>query len=119
MRHALIIEDNVLVAMMIEDELVERGYDSVEIASSQEQAIQMATAHCPDLITADDNLDAGSGVEAIREICRDQAIPVIFVTADPGTIKKCIPDAIIVLKPFSKEQLIAAIEDAVYLPTVS
>ena len=36
----------------------------------------MAAARCPDLITVDDNLDSGSGGETIREICREQALPV-------------------------------------------
>lgn len=116
MRHALVIEDNHLVAMMIEEELLEHGYDSVENATSQEQAIAMATARCPDLITVDDKLDSGSGVEAIREICRHQALPVVFITADSDAIKLSLPDAIIVLKPFARAQLTAAIEAAVFAP---
>lgn len=116
MRHALVIEDNYLVAMMIGEELVDHGYKSVEIAASQEQAIEMATARRPDLITVDDKLDSGTGVETIREICREQALPVVFITAEPGAIKKWIPDAIIVPKPFSRPQLTAAIEAAVGAP---
>ncbi len=34
-KRALVIEDNRLIAMMIRDELVECGYESVEIATSQ------------------------------------------------------------------------------------
>lgn len=116
MRHALVIEDNHLVAMMIEEELVEHGYDSVEIATSQEQAIVMATARCPNLITVDDKLDSDSGVEAIREICRQLALPVVFLTADPKSIKLSLPNAIIVSKPFARGQLTAAIEAAVFAP---
>ena len=116
MRHALVIEDNHLVAMMIEEELLEHGYDSVENATSQEQAIAMATARCPDLITVDDKLDSGSGVEAIRDICRHQALPVVFITADSDAIKLSLLDANIVLKPFARAQLTAAIEAAVFAP---
>ena len=83
--------------MMIEEVLVEHGYDSVENATSQEQAIAMATARCPDLITVDDKLDSGSGVEAIREICRHQALSVVFITAD----RPCyVPLAKKFIKPF-------------------
>lgn len=79
MKHALIIEDNALIALMIRDYLEECGYDSVDLASTQGEAIQLAEQRCPDLITADDSLEHGSGVEAIRHICRGKAIPVIFI----------------------------------------
>jgi DNA-binding response OmpR family regulator len=72
LKHALIIEDYDLIASMIRDELAERGYGSIETAASQEQAIEMAKAPCPDLITVDDKLASGTGIEAIREICRDR-----------------------------------------------
>ena len=118
MKHALVIEDNPLIAMMIEENLVEHGYDSVEIATSQEQALKLSTARGPDLITVDDELDSGTGVDTIREICRHQAIPVVFITAEPVVITTSIPNAIIVLKPFSRPQLSAAIEAAVHAPMV-
>ena len=118
MKQALVIEDNHLIAMMIEDELLEHGYQSVRIAASQEQAIAMAAAECPDLITVDDKLDTGTGVEAIREICRDKAIPVVFITAVPDAVAKRISDAIIVPKPFARPQLTAAIEAAIHAPMV-
>jgi DNA-binding response OmpR family regulator len=116
MKHALVVEDNHLIAMMIEEELAQQGYDSIEIATSQEQAIAMAAARCPDVITVDDKLDSGTGVESIREICRHQAIPVVFITAEPDAIKRWIPDAIIVPKPFAKPQLTAAIEAVIHAP---
>ena len=116
MKHALVGEDNHLIAIMIEEELVEYGYTSVEIATSQKQAIEMAAARCPDLITVDDRLDSGTGVQTILEICRHQAIPVVFITAAPDSISKHLPDAIIVPKPFSRPQLTSAIETAVDAP---
>ena len=118
MKHALVIEDNSLIAMMIGEELVDHGYESVEIATSQDQAIQMAKVRCPDLVTVDDKLDSGTGVDTIREICREQAIPVVFITADPDAIEKSILDAIIVPKPFSRPQLTAAIEAAIHSPMI-
>ena len=47
MRHALIIEDRVLIAKMIEDELLEFGFQSVRAAASEQEAIRMAEEHCP------------------------------------------------------------------------
>jgi DNA-binding response OmpR family regulator len=115
-KHGLIIEDNHIIAMMIEEELNAHGYQSTEIATSQEQAIAMAWARCPDLITVDDKLDSGTGVGSIREICQYQALPVIFITAEPDAILESIPGAIVVLKPFSRPQLKVAIDAAIGAP---
>jgi DNA-binding response OmpR family regulator len=115
-KHALVVEDNHLIAMMIEEGLAELGYTTIEIATSQAQAIAMATARCPDLITIDDKLDSGTGIEAIREICKHQAIPVVFITANPDSIKAWVAGAIVVPKPFPRPQLKAAIEAAVRAP---
>ena len=115
-KHALIVEDNYLIAMMIEEELREQGYSSIEMATSQEQAIELASARSPALMTVDDKLDSGTGVDTIRAICKDQAIPVVFITAEPDAIREAVQEAIIISKPFSKKQLIAAIEAAVSAP---
>jgi CheY-like chemotaxis protein len=111
MTHALIIEDSPLIAMMLQDHLAECGYATADIALTQTEAIVFAERHCPDIITADDRLDDGSGVEAIRHICRDQAIPVIFIVADPENVETQLPDAITLQKPFSE----AALNDAILL----
>lgn len=116
MKYALVVEDNQLVAMMVEEELIDHGYATIDVATSQEQAIEYARIRCPDLITVDDKLDSGTGVETIMEICRDQAIPVVFITAAPDAVKAVFPEAIIIPKPFSRPQIAAAIEAAVQTP---
>lgn len=86
MHHALIIEDQPIIAMMIEDELKDLGFGSFEVASTEADAIAAAERRCPDLITADGTLDDGSGVAAILHICRDKFIPVVFITGDPESV---------------------------------
>jgi two-component system, response regulator PdtaR len=113
MKHALIIEDRAVIALMIEDELAEFGYSSAAKAASQMQAIALAEQRCPDLITADDGLSEGSGIEAVRHICRSRAIPVVFITGDPNSIECAIPDAVILEKPFSHSGLSSAIRLAI------
>ena len=116
MKHALIIEDREVIALMIEDELAEFGYDSAAKATSEGQAIRLAKQRCPDLITADDRLSDGSGIAAVRQICRHQAIAVVFITGDPKHIEQAIPDAVILEKPFTHSELAAAILLAVESP---
>lgn len=47
MKHALIIEDNSLIARMISNYLRDSGYGSVEIAASQTEAIDHAKDAVP------------------------------------------------------------------------
>ena len=115
-KHALIIEDIAIIAAMIRDYHEECGYDSVDLASTQGEAIQLAERRCPDLITADDKLDHGSGIEAIRHICHDRAIPVIFIVADPTNVKRALPNALFLQKPFSERALASAIQAAEKAP---
>jgi CheY-like chemotaxis protein len=105
MKHALIIEDSEIISLMIEDELAELGFTSSARAASQSQAIQLAEDMCPDLITADDRLSDGSGIAAVRHICRHEAFPVLFITGDPKHIKDAIPDAVILEKPYTHADL--------------
>jgi chemotaxis response regulator CheB len=98
--------------MMLQDHLAERGYATADIALTQSEAIAFAERHCPDIITADDRLDDGSGVEAIRHICRVRPIPVIFIVAVPDNVQKVLPDALTLQKPFSEAALNKAIREA-------
>lgn len=99
--HALIIEDQMVLAIDIEDELRMIGYTSVAIVDSEKDAVSSATSRCPDLIVADEKLTDGSGVEAIRAICAEQHVPFVFVTSYVEEVRKRLPGAIAVPKPFS------------------
>lgn len=100
-----------LVAMTIRDHLESCGYD-VAVASSKAQAISSAQLRCPDLITAEDNLEDGSGIDAIREICRDKSIPVIFIVTNSERVEREQPGAVILHKPFTQSALAEAMMTA-------
>jgi CheY-like chemotaxis protein len=65
-RRALVIEDELRIAEMIEEELLSLGYCPVDIAASQAEAVDAADRNCPDLIAADDRLIEGSGILAVE-----------------------------------------------------
>lgn len=116
MSHALIIEDNLVIAFSIEAALRELGYSACEIATSVEESITAAYSQCPDLIVADHMIVGGTGTEAVLEICSDKAIPVVFVSASGPEIQEVLPEALIVDKPFTISVLEEAIEQAVERP---
>lgn len=117
--HALIIEDSYLLAMTLEDALRPLGYASFDIAGSADAAVAAAEARCPDLIVADQRLDTGTGVEAVRRICASKPIPVIFVTGSGGEVRAALPAAIVVDKPIHEPTLHAALAKAAADPFVA
>lgn len=110
--HALIIEDQFLVAALIEDVLRGLGYTSFDVVDREEDAVRAARERCPDIITADHRLTSGSGVEAVRAICAIRAIPAVFISSYRAEILAAIPDAIVITKPFGERMLSEAITAA-------
>jgi CheY-like chemotaxis protein len=110
--HALIIEDQALVASVLEDQLRDLGYTTFDFAASEAEAIDAASIRCPDLITADERLTDGSGIKAVQQICEAGAIPVVFITGDPDPVMAAIPEAVILLNPFRMADLRQAVGDA-------
>lgn len=107
--HALIIEDEALIAMTIEQILRTCGFTSFEFAASNDEAIFAAKRVCPDLITADNKLNPGCGIDAVNEICSGSPIPVVFITGSPLEVEERMPRHPLVCKPFTADDLSAAV----------
>jgi CheY-like chemotaxis protein len=108
--HALIIEDESLIAMAIEDALRGCGFTSFDIAVSAEEALAAAASKCPDLITADVELRPGCGITAVQSICSQLPIPVLFITGSPGEVRIRMPGQALVEKPFEVDHIMQAIK---------
>lgn len=110
--HALVIEDDAVIAMLLEQELRDFGFTSVDTASSEEDAIVSVARHCPDLVTSDGSLLSGSGVGAVRRIRASIAVPVVFITGDPERARRAHPGMPVLDKPFTSAELVGAVETA-------
>ena len=108
--HALIIEDESLIAMAIEDALRGCGFTSFDVAVSAEEAVTAAARNCPDLITADVELRPGCGITAVQSICSEQPIPVLFITGSPGEVIIRMPGHALIEKPFEEGHIMEAIK---------
>ena len=108
--HALIIEDESLIVMAIEDALRGCGFTSFDVAISTEEAVAAAARKCPDLITADVELRPGCGIEAVKSICFDVPIPVLFITGSPVEVRMRMPLHALIEKPFSADHVMAAVK---------
>lgn len=105
--HALIIEDEALVAHLIEDILISQGFETVDFAVSANEAITAVRNRRPDLITSDVQLIESNGIDAIEMILSYHALRVIFITSSPHEVRDRMPHMPIVTKPFSARDLIA------------
>ncbi len=107
--HALIIEDEPLIAMAIEDILCDLGFTSFDLAPSPQSAIDAAAARCPDLITSDVQLKPGCGITTVMRICSGVAIPVVFITGNASDVNRRLPQHCALSKPFSDRELRQAV----------
>ena len=108
--HALIIEDESLIAMAIEDALRGCGFTSFDIAATADEAEKSAARKCPDLVTADVQLRPGCGITAVQSICSERPIPVLFITGSPGEVRIRMPGHVLIEKPFEADHIMEAIK---------
>ena len=116
-RRVIIAEDEALIRLDLAEMLAEEGFEVVGQAVDGEQAVLMATELRPDLVIMDVKMPKKDGIEAAGEIVADQIAPVVILTAfshrdlierarDAGAMAYLV-------KPFSKADLLPAIELAV------
>lgn len=110
--HALIIEDEALIAMEIEAVLREVGYQTFAMAETEEDAVLAASIVCPDLIVSDVRLATGNGIDAVQRICPNRHIAVVFVTGSADQLRERYQAPVLVEKPFRPFELIAGVEEA-------
>ena len=116
-RRVVIAEDEALIRMDLAEMLAEEGYDVVGQAADGARAIELAEEHRPDLVILDVKMPVLDGIAAAERIARDRIAPVVILTAfsqrelvdrarDAGAMAYLV-------KPFSKADLLPAIELAV------
>lgn len=113
-----VIEDEMVISDTICLTLRKLGYSITPTSPNYSRALKMVEEEKPDLLLIDINLGGGKdGIDVAEYVREKYAIPLIFLTAnsDSSTIeraKKVKPNAYLV-KPFTKNDLYAAIEIAV------
>lgn len=115
----LIVEDELLLALGLENSLTTYGYKVCEIKNNANDAINYCNEHNPDLVLIDINLKGyKTGIEAANQIWQTKKIPIIFLTSycDEKTINKsmeCEPYGYLI-KPYKDEELYATIKMALH-----
>lgn len=85
--HALIIEDEMLIALEVSCLLADLGFRSTSIADNPTDALRLAKEQPPSLITADYRILNGTGLEAVEAIMSELGpIPIIFITGNAAQV---------------------------------
>ncbi|MDQ0391456.1 response regulator [Labrys monachus] len=113
----LIIEDEPVIALDVEQLVLDLGHRVTGIARTHEQAVKLANEKPPGLVLADIQLaDGSSGLDAVNEILHSLDLPVIFITAFPERLltgEKPEP-AFLITKPFQVDVVKATISQALF-----
>jgi DNA-directed RNA polymerase specialized sigma24 family protein len=113
----LIIEDEPIIAMDLETIVRDLGHGVNGVAVTRDEAVAQATAQRPGLILADIQLaDDSSGIDAVKDILAQFAVPVIFITAFPERLltgERPEP-TFLITKPFQRATVKAAIAQALF-----
>lgn len=111
----LVVEDETLIAWMMEDLLGEFGFTDVRLARGFAEAVTQAAERRPGLLICDINLGGEySGIDAAAAICTGGAVPVAFITGYAGDhveerIEAAVGPAPLLRKPIQAEPLAAAL----------
>lgn len=112
-----VVEDELIIARTILGTLDELGYGYCGPAINYTEAMEMLDRDKPDLLLLDIQLSGKKdGIDVARRLNEQYHLPFIFLTAnsDGETIEraKAVKPPAYIVKPFTKEELFAAIEIA-------
>ena len=109
--HALIAEDDVLIAIDMEQTLIARFGMKVSVAHTVSDGLAIIGANRPHIAVLDYNLD-GAGVEPLARALSDANVPIIFVSGYPSHTLAPLAQGLTLEKPHSSEDLARMVAQA-------
>ncbi|MEE1942200.1 response regulator [Streptomyces sp. TRM 70361] len=113
----VIAEDEALIRLDLKEMLEEEGYSVVGEAGDGQTAVDLAREHRPDLVILDVKMPVLDGISAAEKIAGESIAPVLMLTAfSQRELVERARDAgamAYLVKPFSKSDVVPAIEMAV------
>jgi len=115
----LIVEDESIIAMELEERLMQLGYQVAGIAADSNTALQKVKDDLPDLVLMDIHIQGlKDGIETAAELRARFSVPIIYLTAhsDPATLQRAAltePYGYLI-KPFREQEIRTAIEMTLY-----
>ena len=115
----LIVEDDIIIATLIESHLKEVGHQVIDIIYNGDRALDVIHNQRPDLVLLDINIEGTKdGIDVGRIIKEHYEIPFIFLTAlsDPTTLEraKVAEPSGYIVKPYKASDLYTSIAIGMY-----
>lgn len=108
-RSVLVVEDETLVAMLVEDTLLDAGARVVGPVATVAAALEALGRERPDLAVLDMNL-AGETSEAVADALVEQGVPFVVASGyGPGGVAERFGTRPVLSKPYAPEDLTAAL----------
>lgn len=111
----LIVDDAAFMRMIIRDVISKNGYQVVAEAENGAEAIELYGEHIPDLVIMDITMPVMDGIEAVRQIMKNDGNARIVMCSAMGqqsmvieSIKAGAKDFIV--KPFQAERIVEALK---------
>ncbi|MDO8550088.1 MAG: response regulator [Ignavibacteria bacterium] len=102
----LIVEDNMIIAIDIQERIKNFGYIVPAIVSSGEEALNKTEELKPDLVIMDIGLKGNmNGIETGKKIRENFNIPVIYLTGNSNLLKQANITDPCIDKPFNDDEL--------------
>lgn len=103
-KRILVVEDEALIAVMVEDMLMDMGSDVVGPAATIEAALALARAEAIDAAILDVNV-RGERIDPVADVLMARGVPVLFATGY-GEVKLASgATATVIDKPYTQEKL--------------
>jgi DNA-binding response OmpR family regulator len=108
----LIAEDDLMIADMVEESLVDHGYEVCGIARTVEEAVALGRRHRPDLAVIDLRLaDGGLGTEVAARLAGFGRLGVLYATGNSTAVRLDEADGDACLtKPYDTADLLRSLE---------
>lgn len=107
-KRVLVVEDEPIVAMMVEDMLADLGVAVVGPATTLEEALSLARADRLDAAVLDVNLN-GERSAPVAAVLQSRGVPFVFATGYGPGERDEHPTAPVVQKPYRGDQMAEAL----------
>lgn len=116
-KRILIVDDSFYMRTMLKNMLTDAGYDVVGEAANGQQALEMAVATTPDLITLDVILPDNTGLDVLKGIRQQQPDAKVVMCSAVGQetiVNEAIENGALayIVKPFSEERVLEIVGNA-------
>jgi AmiR/NasT family two-component response regulator len=112
----LICEDETIIRLDLRATFEDAGDEIVGEARDGEEALRLAAELEPELVVMDVQMPKLDGIEAARRLLTERPVPIVIVTAFPEAelVERAVEAGVFgyVVKPFRREELLAAVATA-------